>query len=260
MAKVIHTPVIGRGARRALPVERTVEPTAPTDDEHGATAAPAPQPTAIDAREARRIVSERDAALQRAETAEANMAQMKQDLDALRKQAHQHGLEAGMEQARRSVSEQRDAETEQRRAEAEQFQRLCDELLEQQKQRVAQAEEAAVEIGFAATLKLLGRLHSDNALLEALVRQSMEQVLAREGLKIYLSPKDCRRMQALARRGSQDWAGVEFEADSRIQMGGCRIESRAGSLDARLELQVDELRKALLRAVQPDQPAGKDRG
>lgn len=253
MAKVIHTPVIGRGARRALPVERTVEPPAPAADEHGAAPPPAPETKTIDAREARRILSQRDAAQQRAETAEAAVAEMQRDLEALREQAHEEGVQTGTEQAEQSAARRRDAE-------AEQFQQLCNELIEQNRERVKEAEEAAVEIGFAATVKLLGRLHSDNALLEALVRQSMEHVLAREGLKIYLSPKDCHRMQALARRGSQDWAGVEFEADSRIQLGGCRIESRAGSLDARLELQIDELKKALLRAVAPGQPAGTDRG
>ena len=253
MAKVIHTPVIGRGARRALPTERTPESPAPSSAEDDVTPPPAPKNTVIDAHEARRIISQRDAAEQRAKAGESSLAEMKRDLDSLRKQAHQHGLDAGMEQAKRSAAEQRDAE-------AEQFQKLCSDLVEQQKQHLIQAEEAAVEIAFAATVKLLGRLHSDTALLEALVRQAMEQVLAREGLKIYLSPTDCRRMQALARRSNQDWVGVEFDADSRIEMGGCRIESRRGSLDARLELQVEELKKALLHATKSGQPAGKDRG
>ncbi len=254
MAKVIHTPVVARGARRALPVERADSKVlnrlaAEGVEEPVAT----PKEPSIDAHEAERIMAECDASRQRAKTAEARLAEIQSELAALRMTAKEEGFEAGREEALCSAAEQRDAE-------AQRFADLCESLLEQQRQRVADAEEAAVEIGFAATVKLLGRLHSDNALLEALVRQSMEQVLEREGLTIYLSPKDCERMQAQARRNARDWDDIEFHADSRIQIGGCRIESRAGSLDARLELQIEELKKALLHTAKSSRSVETDDG
>lgn len=246
MAKVIHTPVVGTDARRTLPVEHSV-PDKPVQHDAPAGDAAAPISRPIDAHEARRIIAQREAAEGRADVADAALREIQNDMDQLRSAAHEQGYEAGLQQALEQAAEQHESE-------AEQFRTVCSNLVEQQRERVSDAEEAAVEIAFAATVKLLGRLNSDISLLKALVRQSMAHVLAQQGLKIYLSPADCKRMRALARRKSQDWVGVEFEADGRIQMGGCRIESRAGSLDARLELQMDKLKKALLHTARP---AGK---
>jgi flagellar biosynthesis/type III secretory pathway protein FliH len=46
----------------------------------------------------------------------------------------------------------------------------------------------------------------------------------------------------------REWADVEFKANEHIGLGGCAIESRVGTLDARLELQLAALKEILLEA------------
>ena len=61
-------------------------------------------------------------------------------------------------------------------------------------------------------------------------------------LTVHLHPDDCRAMEG----SGQD--ALRYVADAAITLGGCRLESAAGTLDARLERQLEQLRLALLKA------------
>jgi flagellar biosynthesis/type III secretory pathway protein FliH len=41
-------------------------------------------------------------------------------------------------------------------------------------------------------------------------------------------------------------AALYFEADERVGRGGCVVETEAGRVDARLEVQLDVMRRALM--------------
>ncbi|MEE8058566.1 MAG: FliH/SctL family protein [Pseudomonadales bacterium] len=254
MTTVIVSPVIREGTRRSLPVadghNLSSDPLySGFADNRGHSANPdsCSQGEALDIGYLEQIMAERDVGLTRAEQAEKMLSALQENLAQAEHDAREQGYRAGITQAKDEIKDQQTEDTNAIRT-------LLDNLTQEKTQLIRQAEEAALEIAFSATAKFLGTMNTDKKMLESLVKEAMGQVLQREGLVVYLTPSDCQRMeqcmQQPARSQSRDWVGVEFKSDANIQLGGCRVESRSGSLDARLELQITALKK-LLMCTQP---------
>ena len=244
MAKVIHTPNIKAHRRRALPLDSdSVETVDQAGKPHQEiTKQSSPSTAQVPTQEyVNRLESERNELIRKNQELENKLNTMEQEFDRIVATQTDKGYQAGLDRAEEELHRLRSEH-------AQQVQSAIDGLVGQQGDLIRQAEESAVEIGMAATFKILGRTKNDNDLLKALVRQSMHQLLSRQGLTIYLRPDDVERMESIAKLGDHQWTGVEFKPDNGIELGGCRIESKAGSLDARLEVQIAELKRVLLQA------------
>lgn len=249
LAKVILAPSVKKGRGRALPVGLSSSQNVFDDVKTGeAEIVPGDPETTdpsvhahFDPSYVERLTAEREAALERAKVAEQQLAELREQLDRERNNARELGCREGFEQGcEQALAEQS--------KEIEAIRTLLRSLSSEQVQLIGMVEDAAVEIGFAATVKLLGQASVDHSLVVAMVKQAMGQVSQREGLVIRLSPADCRRIEQFRARGenSGEWPEIEFRADEKVELGGCVIESRAGSLDARLELQMLELKRLLI--------------
>ncbi len=258
MATVIQAPRVGSETRRLLSTgpaaEQAGEPTLvgqaepsqgdarKIEDTSGPSGRQSTQhPGADNHPSPERLCAERDAAVARAEAAEKALSAMREQLLSERTQATSEGYQAGLRQAMEKIN----AEQVQN---SEALKELLQSLSEQKNQIIRQAEEAAIEIAYAAVVNILGQAGTNLNLVEAMVKQSLQQVMVREGLVVYLSPADYQRLQQLQKNPasrSSVWETVDIVADTEI-VGGCRIESRAGSLDARLEMQMSELKNRLL--------------
>lgn len=251
MAKVICSPTINTDCARKLPTGQFSIPSSP----HGLksktqecadpqqhpptdTCCP-PNPTAVNVEE---LIQQRDAAEEKAAVAQAQLSELRGQLDAEKKKAWDVGYEEGSQEAAAKVAQEQSKETEALKA-------LVQSMQKEQAKLIQQAEDAAVEIGFAAAAKILGQTQVDQRLLIAMVRQAMRKVSDREGLVISLSETDCERMEAVktnSPQGSQ-WSKIEFKPDTTLEQGGCIVRSRAGSLEARLDYQLQEIRNCLVK-------------
>lgn len=256
MAKVICTPIVKFDSRRKLPMGAPLPPvcessgpqqnTAPgAQCRQGADAWKDAQPAALNPE---RLMSERDAALERAKAAEARLSRLREQLAEEWQKARDAGYQEGYRQAGEKVAAEQAEKTEAIKA-------LLGSLSREQYKLIQLAEDAAVEIGFAAAAKIIGRMNVDRTLLAAMIEEAVQKVCEREGLVIHLAARDCRRMEALKARctNGDKWSGIEFKEDEQVEPGGCIIRSRVGFLDARLEYQVSEL-KRLLTAAQAERP------
>lgn len=256
MAKVICTPTVKCDSRRKLPMGAPPSPvcessgpqqnTAPgAQCRQGADAWKDAQPAALNPE---CLKSERDAALERAKAAEAQLSKLREQLAEERQKARDAGYQEGYRQAGEKVAAEQAEKTEALKA-------LLGSLSREQYKLIQLAEDAAVEIGFAAAAKIIGRMSVDRTLLAAMIEEAMKKVCEREGLVIHLAARDCRRMEVLKARctNGDKWSGIEFKEDEQVEPGGCIIRSRVGFLDARLEYQVGEL-KRLLTAAQAERP------
>ena len=116
-------------------------------------------------------------------------------------------------------------------------------------------EDVADEVGeivFTAVCKILGDgfINREGAL--AAVGEAMRRSEERGRLLVRVSPEDfgllsARRRELLEGAGTSD---VELVADEKVKLGGCLLEGSCGSIDARLELQLQRLREVLVRARQ----------
>jgi flagellar assembly protein FliH len=119
-------------------------------------------------------------------------------------------------------------------------------------QVMANAEDALVEIAFAAVCRILGEHGASRDTLRRIVRES--NTAAREPLTVRLHPDDV----ALLRLGADGpETDIRLCADASVQLGGCIVDSGAGSLDARFETQL-ELLAAALRAVRAGRHTGEE--
>lgn len=111
-------------------------------------------------------------------------------------------------------------------------------------------EDIAVGIAFESLVKLLGDALVTREGVQAVVSQVLERTKQQEKLVVRLSPNDFYLL--LQQRSDTTplltQQGVELVPDDRIELGGCLVETSAGSLDARLETQMLALRQVLLRA------------
>ena len=122
--------------------------------------------------------------------------------------------------------------------------------------QLAENESMLVDIAYAAICRLAGVLAVDRDGALAQVRAAVAQLRETTALRIGVHPDDAAWLAAHA--PTQD-AGWTLHADPRVTLGGCIVEGSHGSLDARLELQLDRLRESLLavRAARTADPAGE---
>lgn len=119
-----------------------------------------------------------------------------------------------------------------------------------ERERGERSRDDLVRLALRVARKILGReIETDAATVGDLVLQALRG-LQRDGqIRVHLRPEDFERIQAQRGRiaaalGSN--VELEFVHDSAIEMGGCRVETPFGIVDATLETQLRVLEEALL--------------
>jgi flagellar assembly protein FliH len=167
--------------------------------------------------------------------------QAEQELAAARQRHEQEGWTAG------HAKGQAEAEAQQR----EKLQHL-DQLVRNAcrafTQQIAGLEDIAVGIAREAVSRLLGEALVRREGVQAMVAKVLERVQGQERLVVRLAPADIfLLLQHAQGQPALAHPGVELVPDERVALGGCLVETGAGSLDARLETQWAALRDLMLR-------------
>jgi flagellar assembly protein FliH len=110
--------------------------------------------------------------------------------------------------------------------------------------------EIGAEIAFEAVTRIIGRSYLDHEGITAVVREVIGHAKDRSRLVIRVSPADYHELietrESLTENGNS--RSIEILADDRVELGGCLLETPAGNLDGRLEVQLQQLRDTLLNA------------
>jgi len=165
--------------------------------------------------------------------------QAEQELRVAYGEAERRGLEAGAAQAQRMAEELVQAQVARLQAAAAALQAAQSTL-------GPALEEDAVELAFAVVCRLLGQQAASRAGIGALLQVQLAALRERRGLTVRLHPADCALMAAAEADGGAP--PLRYVPDAGIALGGCLIDGPAGTLDARLEYQLQQLRQALLQA------------
>ncbi len=107
--------------------------------------------------------------------------------------------------------------------------------------------DSAVEVVLESTSRILGQALAKPVGVEAVVREVIRQCKDRSRLVIRVSPKD---MEMLTNACSKLTDGlnagqVDIVGDDLVENGGCVLETPSGTLDGRLDIQLQYLRDAL---------------
>ncbi|MDO9218950.1 MAG: FliH/SctL family protein [Lacisediminimonas sp.] len=158
-----------------------------------------------------------------------------------RRQGYQAGLEAGSQQGRQEC----DAALAEIRAVVHSLAGLHDALLQEM-------QDSAAESVFEAVTKILGRAAVEQSLALAVTMEAIAQVTDRKHGRSPLIVRVGERehdiiRDALAAADAPTLPGaLELRADPQVADGGCLVESSTGTLDARLQTQLQQLMQILL--------------
>ena len=158
------------------------------------------------------------------------------DLDAIRKQAFQEGLQAGREAAEKRLAEPAVKK-------AAELTKLLGELSGYKAALRGEAEAELVELAFAVARRILRReLSVDPGAVRALTLSCMREFPAVGVKRVLVHPEDL----ALVREALG--SDVEASADPGVARGGAVLETDQGRLDARIESQLEEIALGLADA------------
>jgi flagellar assembly protein FliH len=234
MTSILRSPVIAPEKRRLVSRHDVVPTAAP---------APAPQIQAQAELQSPKPASVPNLEALLAQARESVLAQFKQEAETARELGRQRGMQEGRATGTEEARREAEAELSRIRSIAGKLQGALDAGIEG-------LEDVAVEIAFEAVCKMLGSAAVSREGMRALVQEAAGRVAGAERVTVRLHPGD---MAALQTAGALDTVlapqqSVHWAADKSIALGGCLIETDGGTLDARLETQVERLRAALLAA------------
>jgi flagellar assembly protein FliH len=132
---------------------------------------------------------------------------------------------------------------------------LAGELQAQQRQRLEEMQQVAVELAVAVASRLVHeRIEAGAYAVDALVRQAVEQLQATGPISIYLNPQDLELLEKRLRARSGpvlDAAKVRLLADAALARGDCRADAGESSVEFQIQQQLAEIRRHLLEVL-PD--------
>ncbi len=125
---------------------------------------------------------------------------------------------------------------------------VLDQAHEDKGQIIAEAEPFLVSLSTEISKKLIG-LEINPEITLNIVKETIERVKERESVSVCVHPRDYhyvqnQRQQLMA--VADERAEVKVYPDHTIGQGGCIIRTSQGSVDARLDTQLDEIRLALM--------------
>lgn len=154
-------------------------------------------------------------------------------------EAYREGFESGEQEAMRLYGERLDA-----------LRQLIESLKKEFAGEIAGLEDVVVSIAFEAVCKIVGEAMHDTDGVLAVVRMVMAKVKDQEKLVLHVSPQDYNLLYQSREELFGGGHGLKHElvSDDRVALGGCLIETSGGTIDGRLEIQMQQLRDALIGA------------
>ena len=176
---------------------------------------------------------------------EADVMRPQMPLAAIERDAFAKGFSAGEQAGLEAASERVEAMT-------RRLTQTIEDLVNLRASMIRQTERQMVELSLAVARRILHREVSlDRDLLVAMARVALDRLGESAQVTVRLHPDDyeltgaSRVVKAMGR-------SVMVLADTRVERGGCLVESDLGSLDVGIDSQIQEFARALLAADYSD--------
>ena len=170
---------------------------------------------------------------------EQHLAERLQQIEETGRRAYDEGYETGM---RTGEAEGREAYTSGLR----QLEDLTQSLNLSVQTSLEESEDMMVSIVFEAVCKIVGDALATQEGVGAVVKEALARIRGKSAVIIRVNPLDLELIEESAAFGIASEA--DWRADEGIPMGGCVIESEYGTLDARIDTQLNQLKRVLLAA------------
>lgn len=196
------------------------------------------------AQEAERIRAEAQ------EEAEKWWAERRAEDERVREEGRQEGFAAGYEDGRRKAEEEVNAAYE---AKLRQAADLVEEAHRVKEQIIAEAEPFLVELATEIARKIIGEhLQADPHWTADHVKRLLSRRRDKSSITLCVSPAEFPKMAEIRTElmmAVDSQAELKIVPDATVDDGGCVIRTEFGSIDARIDTQLSEIRTALLEAA-----------
>jgi flagellar assembly protein FliH len=170
------------------------------------------------------------------------VAQARQQTDAIRQQAAHEGRQAALGEVEQMVAEQLTPALAALQEAAADLQRAKQAWLSHWETR-------AVHLAAAMAARIVrGELRRQPEVTLALVREALELAAGSPNVRLHLNPEDHKRLGAQVHtviEAMSSLGGAEVAADATVSRGGCRVETRFGSIDQQFESQLKRMEEEL---------------
>ncbi len=119
-----------------------------------------------------------------------------------------------------------------------------------------EAEEDLLKLAVKIAEKIIGQeLKVNSGAIAGIVSAALRQIRNSESVTITVHPDDVPTLTERSDQvlGQQRHGTIEILSDPHLQRGDCRIETATGTIDARLDVQLRALERALLTSMQHQQ-------
>jgi flagellar assembly protein FliH len=124
-------------------------------------------------------------------------------------------------------------------------------LLESERAFLRNAEKHVVTLALAVSKKIIGReLKSDKDIVYHTVQEALKQVADKAKIIIRVNPEDLNNILSHTRElqmMDKNFPQLEFMGDDKIASGGCIVQTRTGSIDGRIDSQLDEIERNFMK-------------
>jgi type III secretion system HrpE/YscL family protein len=126
--------------------------------------------------------------------------------------------------------------------------RLLVEAARQRDRVLSQCREELARLAMAVAQRVIGdRVVQDASVVRHLVEQALHRARRAHRVSVHVHPDDAPAAQELARAAG---ASVTVQPDPTLKRGDCVLHTDAGDVDARIEVQLLALERALLGEAQ----------
>jgi flagellar assembly protein FliH len=176
--------------------------------------------------------------------AERIVAEAQEQSDAIRREAAQAGCQAAMQEVEKVIAEKTATAV-------EALGHAAADLQETRQEWLLRWEAGAVRLATAIAQRIVRReLTRQPTITLDLVREALELAAGSPGVQLRLHPDDFRTLGTQVRAlidAMSGFSDTEVVADATISQGGCRVETRFGSIDQQIESQLRRIEEELVR-------------
>lgn len=157
---------------------------------------------------------------------------------------YQKGLSEGYNKAKKELEESFQIELQKR---CEEFEKILMTLETNLRGYEEVFDKIVIEVAVTIAEKLVKHeIEKQNTISENL-RESIRKVLGANEIKIKINPEDHAILTSDGKNIllNDSYSKIKFEHDSRIEPGGCYIETEIGNVDSRISTQLAEVKRQL---------------
>jgi flagellar assembly protein FliH len=166
----------------------------------------------------------------------------RQEAGAVRKRAEQEGRQAALAAVEQMVEKQLSTVVPALR-------QAVREIDEAKRAWLAHWEAGAIHVAAAIARRLIRReLTVQPDIPLTLIREALELAVGAPRVRLHLSPADCQAIGSQAQMLAREMAGLgqlELVSDATVTAGGCRVETRFGTIDQQFEAQLARVEEEL---------------